>query len=91
MATAAVEETKDTATTENDSEANPVLLKRRTSVDIKSKKSHIKSIAYSKKLLEKMSIKELGVLLSCLMPLAKISELKYLIGAEAKNLIIKKD
>ena len=51
----------------------------------------MRSIAYSKQLLRKMSVKELGILLSCLLPLAKIDEQRYLIGAEAKNLVVKKD
>lgn len=38
-----------------------------------------------------MSIEELGILLSCLMPLAKIGEGRYMIGVEAKSIIIKLD
>ena len=38
-----------------------------------------------------MSIKELGALLCCLLPIAKIDDLKYMIGSEAKKIILKKD
>jgi len=38
-----------------------------------------------------MNIKELAILLSCLMPIAKISDNKYLIGAEKKEVVFKSD
>lgn len=38
-----------------------------------------------------MSIKELGILLSCLMPLVKISDNKFLLGAEKKEFVIRSD
>ena len=37
-----------------------------------------------------MSIKELGYLLSCLLPIAKLASLSYMIGTEAKLIIVKK-
>jgi len=51
----------------------------------------IRSLAYSSQLLEKMNSKELGILLSCLLPLSKIKDNKYLIGVEAKELVVKSD
>ena len=38
-----------------------------------------------------MSVSELGILLSCLMPIAKIADKKYLIGVEAKVIVVKSD
>ena len=38
-----------------------------------------------------MSIKELGYLLSCLLPIAKLASLSYMIGTEAKMIIVKKE
>ena len=46
---------------------------------------------YSKELLCKMSIRELGSLLCCLLPIAKVGELKYMIGTECKKIIVKSD
>ena len=38
-----------------------------------------------------MTIRELGALLCCLLPIAKVGELKYMIGTEAKKIIVKSD
>lgn len=38
-----------------------------------------------------MTLKELCVLFCCLLPIAKIEENKYLIGTEAKMIIVKSD
>ena len=38
-----------------------------------------------------MSARELGDLLCCLLPIAKVGDLKYMIGTEAKKIIVKSD
>ena len=38
-----------------------------------------------------MSIRELGALLCCLLPIAKVGDLKYMIGTESKKIIVKRD
>ena len=40
-------------------------------------------------LLKKMSSKELGTLLTCLMPLARVDDMRYMIGVESKSIVIK--
>ena len=42
-------------------------------------------------LLEKMSCKELETLLSCLLPIAVIDDLQYMIGVEAKSVFVESD
>ena len=37
-----------------------------------------------------MSLKELGALLCCLLPIAKLGDLRYMIGTEAKKIIVKR-
>ena len=46
---------------------------------------------YSKELLCKMNIKELGSLLSCLLPITKLTSMRYMFGTEAKMIIVKKE
>ena len=46
---------------------------------------------YADKILEKMPVKELGVLLSCLMPMVKVGDNRYLFGVETRNIIVKSD
>ena len=53
--------------------------------------SAIDSFHFSKALLARMSIKELGILLSCLLPLVQVSENRYLIGATVKEIVVKTD
>ena len=38
-----------------------------------------------------MNIKELGSLLSCLLPITKLTWLRYMFGTEAKMIIVKKE
>ena len=53
--------------------------------------SAIDQFRYSKQVLARMSIKELGILLSCLMPIVQVEEARYMIGAAIKEIIVKKD
>ena len=48
---------------------------------------------YTKELLCQMNVDELGILLSCLLPLVKLGESdnKYLIGATKRTLIVRQD
>ena len=56
---------------------------------LQRKLSDPRQFRYSKELLCKMSIRELGALLCCLLPTAKIGALKYMIGTESKKIIVK--
>ena len=38
-----------------------------------------------------MSVRDLGALLCCLLPIAKLGELRYMIGTESKKIIVKSD
>ena len=53
--------------------------------------SAIDQFRYSKQVLVRMSTKELGILLSCLMPIVQVEEARYMIGAAMKEIIVKKD
>ena len=53
--------------------------------------SAVDQFRYSKQVLARMSIKELGILLSCLMPIVQVEEARYMIGAAIKEIIVKKD
>ena len=55
------------------------------------KLSDPRQFRYSKQLLCTMSARELGDLLCCLLPIAKVGDLKYMIGTEAKKIIVKSD
>ena len=45
----------------------------------------------SKELLCTMTLNQLCILLTCLLPIAKISDNKYMIGTEGKLIIVKSD
>jgi len=51
----------------------------------------VAEFGFAEKILGKMPSKELGILLSCLLPLVKVEENRYLFGVEARNIIVKKD
>lgn len=53
--------------------------------------SAVDSFRFSKDILCRMTIKELGILLSCLMPLVQVSDNRYLIGATTKEIVVKTD
>ena len=56
------------------------------------KLSDPRKFRYSKALLCKMDLKELGALLCCLLPIAKLPlDLRYMIGTESKKIIVKRD
>lgn len=63
---------------------DPVLALRR-------RLSNVNSFRYSKELLCRMNTKQLGILMSCLMPLAKIDKQHYLVGAEKKQIVVRSD
>ena len=46
---------------------------------------------FSKELLVTLSLNELSVLLCCLLPIARLSNNKYMIGTEAKLIVVKSD
>mmetsp|Transcript_28835 Transcript_28835/g.38463 ORF Transcript_28835/g.38463 Transcript_28835/m.38463 type:complete len:128 (+) Transcript_28835:1592-1975(+) len=53
--------------------------------------SAVDNFRYSKELLCKMNIKELGILLSCLMPIVQVDQYRYMIGAAIKELVVKRE
>ena len=51
----------------------------------------ISELGFADKILGEMPSKELGILLSCLLPLVKVDENRYLFGVEVRNIIVKSD
>ena len=64
---------------------------REAGLTLKRKMSNPAEFRYSKELLCRMNVKELGALLCCLLPLAKLGELRYMFGTESKKLVVKSD